>query len=108
MTQPLRVNTLPAADGRVLITLAGDVDVTTAPLFKAALDEVLSSGTDDVEIDFTDVTFMDSSGLGAVIHAHRAATGQGRTLSLGARSPVVDHLLDVSGVERAFSKPPAS
>lgn len=102
MNDVLRVNTLPATDGRVVIVLAGEVDLNSAPAFRAALDEALAAGVDDVEIDFTGVTFMDSSGLGAVIHAHRAASGLGRTLSLGARSPVVDRLLDVSGVERAL------
>ncbi|MBW8825702.1 MAG: STAS domain-containing protein [Acidobacteria bacterium] len=63
-------------NGRPVITLAGEVDMSTAPQFRRVLDDVLATH-DRVEIDLQKTTFMDSTGLAVLIGASRRV-GQNR------------------------------
>ncbi|MEU4205508.1 STAS domain-containing protein [Streptomyces sp. NPDC045470] len=67
---------------RALITLAGEIDLTTAPLVSASLRECLYGTMRTIDIDLTAVTFCDVSGLNAFLHAAAQATQTGRRLRL--------------------------
>jgi anti-sigma B factor antagonist len=72
-----------ASAGGSVVTVRGDVDATTAPELRACLLAVLERpGAADVEVDLTDVTFLDSAGLTALVVAHRAAERAGRVLRI--------------------------
>jgi anti-anti-sigma factor len=48
------------------------VDLKTARLFRAALDEAAQDGKSRLIVDMSEVPFMDSSGLAALIGAQKA------------------------------------
>ncbi|MGK5499973.1 STAS domain-containing protein, partial [Streptomyces sp. URMC 125] len=52
---------------RALITLAGEIDLTTTPLVRIAPAECLRDGIRAVDVDLTAVTFCDGSGLNAFL-----------------------------------------
>lgn len=81
--------------GVTRITVRGELDAMSAPDVHAAL-EAAREG--DVELDLAGVTFIDSSGLAAVIEAHMRLRPAGRRLVVVDRSRVVQRLLDLSGV----------
>jgi anti-anti-sigma factor len=68
----LRVDVLENAD-HALITAVGEIDVGTAPEVADAVSGALSAGHPHVLLDFSQVTFIDSAGLAALIKAHRQA-----------------------------------
>jgi anti-sigma B factor antagonist len=47
-----------------VISLAGEVDLYTAPEFKQQLLEVIGQGAANVIVDFSNTTFIDSTTLG--------------------------------------------
>ena len=47
--------------------------------------------------------FIDSSGVGAYVTAFRRARAQGTQLTVGLRSPLVQRVLELSGVEEALA-----
>jgi anti-sigma B factor antagonist len=59
-------------DGVVILRLAGEVDLSSAPLLAAKLEQLATEGTHDVVVDATRVTFMDSTGLHALVEGKRA------------------------------------
>ena len=68
----LRIDTLHL-DGHALLAVVGEIDLATAPSFGAAIHKgIQHSGK--VVLDFTGVTFMDSSGLNVLV----TAAGQDR------------------------------
>lgn len=69
----------------VVITVAGEVDSVTAPRLGRSLDGVLATAAGVVVVDLVRVTFLASTGLSALLDAHRA-TGPGSPLRV-----VVDH-----------------
>ncbi len=78
----------------------GDIDSANAPLLREILRQVLETGdAAHVEVTMRDVTFLDSSGLGMLVAAQRAATAKGRTLMLREAGPVVRMVLEVTHLD---------
>src|SRR5262249_849229 len=84
------------------VVLVGELDLGSVDGFTSAVDEVLGDPPDDVVLDWSGLTFIDSSGVGAYVQVFRRARSAGVRLTLGARSPVVDRVLQLSGVEQAL------
>jgi anti-anti-sigma factor len=84
--------------GRRILTLAGDVDLQTAGLLREQL--VAEAGsTRVVVIDLRDVVFMDSPGLGALIHCWRVLAHSGTDLIARAPQGDVLDLLVTTGTD---------
>jgi len=96
---------LERAQGHVVITVAGEVDLATAPELAAALDEV---GADDgpIVVDLTEVGFLDSSGLNVLLQA-RERLGGGTSVRLVATRPAILRVLAVTGLDEVFPVFPA-
>ena len=56
-----------------------------------------------VEMDLADVTFIDSSGLGALVAVHNYAKELGATLVLLRAGPVVSRFFELAGVRDYFN-----
>jgi anti-sigma B factor antagonist len=65
-------------DETQLVQIYGDVDLKTARSFRAALDEAAQDGKRRLIVDMSEVPFMDSSGLAALIGAQKAFKEQTR------------------------------
>jgi stage II sporulation protein AA (anti-sigma F factor antagonist) len=85
----------------VRLIAAGEIDVASAPILAAQLCAATDGGA-VVVVDLGDVTFMDSSGLNALVMAHHAAPGHVR---LGAVHPNVRRVLEIAGVIDIFAPP---
>jgi anti-anti-sigma factor len=99
----LRVATASPVGDRSVVRLEGELDLSTVPMFVAAIDDLLEAGLPVVELDMTDLTFIDSSGVGAYVAAYRRARLRGTQLSVGPRSALVGRVLQISGVEEALA-----
>jgi anti-sigma B factor antagonist len=66
---------------RVRVSVCGELDLSTAPKLADVLRHQVGLGH-DVLLDLSAVSFIDSSGLHAIISAARAAGSQGRELTL--------------------------
>lgn len=88
-----------ARDGVALrITLAGELDIATAPHVEAVLREPCEDGVDRRIVDLSGLTFMDSSGLRIILSAHAAARREGPPLTLVAGPPSVQRVFEITGV----------
>lgn len=54
------------------VRVAGDLDMAAAPRMRAVLGEMQGSGTSEVIIDLRGLTFLDSTGLSALLGAELA------------------------------------
>ena len=83
----------------VVVTPSGEIDRDTAAEFRAALEQaVAQAGRGPVAVELSRVTFMDSSGVGALLAAHRLADSAGATLRARNPTPTVRTVLDVTNV----------
>jgi anti-sigma B factor antagonist len=84
-------------DGRALIVVRGELDMATAPVFSAVLDDAIAASP-NVEINMEDVTFLDSGGLRVIAVA---AVGVQPDGSITIRNPsrAVTRALAVTGLD---------
>jgi anti-sigma B factor antagonist len=80
-----------------LITLTGEIDMTSAPLLRASLRQCLRDGIRSIRVDLTYVTFCDCSGLNAFLDAAQNTAAAGGTLRLHDPPAMLARLLDLTG-----------
>jgi anti-anti-sigma factor len=91
------------AGTRTVLVLDGDLDVHSAPLVQQAVAAALREGAGDVVLDLHDVSFVDSSGLGALIACHKRARRDSCRLVLRSPSHRVARLLAVTTLDRVLT-----
>lgn len=90
-------------DGKAVISLAGKLDINTSPdLRKAAFTLCTRRRCRKLAIDFTDVCFIDTSGLATLLEVLVAAKDQAIQLTLSGVGEKVRYLLDVNGLTEFF------
>ena len=77
--------TTEARDGVTLVTLGGELDIYTVAGFRQDLEEV-DPAARPLVIDLTDVTLLDSSGLGALVSLLNRARSARDSWSAASRS----------------------
>jgi anti-sigma B factor antagonist len=71
-----------------VVTLAGDIDLHTAPELRKELEELREgSGPQAVVLDLSEVSFLDSSALGALVTAQREFVAAGGGLRMACPQP---------------------
>ncbi|WP_282082262.1 STAS domain-containing protein [Streptomyces tendae] len=82
---------------RTLVTLAGEIDLESVPLLRAALERCSRDGVRHLHVDLTAVGFCDCSGLNAFLHASQQAALAGRSLRLHHPPALLARMLDLTG-----------
>jgi anti-anti-sigma factor len=86
-----------------LIKLSGRLDMnTSSDLRKAALALYTKGGIKHVTIDFTEVSFIDTSALATLLDIQMAAKEQSAQLTLSELNEKVQYLIDVNGLTGFF------
>ena len=80
--------------GRMVLVVRGHVDLTTAPELRREIERVAQPGQVLV-VDLNAVTFIDSPGLGTLIHCDRVRRERGGRLVLRNPSGPVRDLFEV-------------
>ena len=92
----------PTESGRRTLAVSGEVDIATVEEFLAEADACLGDGVHVCEIDLGAVTFIDSSGLGALVRIRNTGRERGKTVELTNVPGPVGRLLEVTGLAEAF------
>jgi anti-anti-sigma factor len=93
MTEHLSVE-MTCVDDLAVVVLAGQLDAASAPM----LEQELSKIGQHVIIDCASVTFIDSSGLTAILRQRMRLEMQGHRLRLRSPSPAVRQVLSLTGI----------
>ena len=81
--------------------LGGELDHCQATALRGELEDALKSpGITRLHVDMTDVTFMDSSGIGLLIGRYKTVTRLGGRMSAGGMTPEVERLFRMGGLHR--------
>ena len=87
----------------VHLHVVGEIDMSTVPTFNQAVASALDETPERVMIDLSEVEFMDSSGLNALVRARNAMDDRGGDLVISGMSDQVGRLFDLSGLTPAFT-----
>jgi anti-sigma B factor antagonist len=86
-------------DGSLVIVVAGELDVSTAPILQRELDRAAEEPSTTLRLDLSALRFMDSTGLQLVLSADSKSRATGRTLELVKGPQTVQRLFQVAGLE---------
>jgi anti-sigma B factor antagonist len=90
----------PIGDGAAtLLALAGELDLATVPALRGALQGALDQGATRLVIDLTAVTFVDSVGVGAILHGKRRLGPDGVLAVVIAPDTYARVIFDVVGAD---------
>ncbi len=96
---PLRLTTHPTADGGVRLAVAGEIDIATVdPLADAMSGIIRDRRPVRLDVDFAEVTFLDSSGVAALVAAWRAASADRIDFAVVNCGPNVLRVLEITGM----------
>ncbi|MFF4551120.1 ANTAR domain-containing protein [Streptomyces sp. NPDC001406] len=89
--------------GRLLVTIRGDLDISTEQAVQDALRDAVGQSRHGVDLDLSGTAFCDCSGLNCFLTARRRALAAGKTVTIRAASPLVQRLLSVTGTWPLFT-----
>lgn len=87
--------------GFSVLQVSGEIDVFSAPDFKASVEKALKQGQ-TIAIDLQNVTYMDSTGLSVLIFALKRTKSKEGECYLVSPHPNIRKLLKITGLEKAF------
>lgn len=89
-------------DRVAVVSVSGVVDMLTSPQLETAINGALEQGPAGVVIDFTDVEFLASAGMGVLVAAHDKA-GSDVEFSVVADGPATSRPLKLVGIAEIVS-----
>jgi anti-sigma B factor antagonist len=96
-SQPFELRIDEGAD-TTLISLAGELDLASAPHLGQAFETLREGGAGHVTIDLRDLTFLDSTGVRAFLEADLAGRNGQAGVSFIAGPRIVMKVLQLAGV----------
>jgi len=89
-------------DGGARISAIGELDLRTVPLLERALEAVDQLQPARLVLDFRELSFVDSTGVHAVLRAHIRATENGSVLVVVNSSESVRKVFELTRTEHVF------
>ena len=103
----MNINTTQA--GKVSkIQLAGRLEAATVPELKAEVQKLVSNNSSQIVLDMAGVTFVDSSGLGALVASLRTVNKVDGDIRIANLTPDVRSIFELTRMHRLFEIYPSS
>ncbi len=85
-----------------VVKLAGEVDMSWSQEVRAAVLDALKR-SNKVAVNLAAVTYIDSSGIAALVEGFQNARGRGQTFYLLETSPAVQAVLKLARLDKVFT-----
>lgn len=97
---PVQIESRPGIDGRALLHVSGELDISGADELRDA--GLTAAGESGLAMNLSEVSFIDSSGLAALIAINNSTCRRGQTFTLVAPSRSVRRVLEATGLDPVF------
>jgi len=93
--------TVKIKNDSLIVRLSGELDLVVAKEFRECVDKVLMDRpVRNLILDLSQVSFIDSSGLGALLGRYKLVQQKGGKMSIFGATPSVYRILELSGIMR--------
>lgn len=99
----MRITTGSDQPGQVVLAISGDLDLASADeLLRHAADALKRTDLQTLVLDLSEVTFIDSTGISALVAIRNNAASQTVTLVLRRPAPRVRRLIEITNLDTVF------
>jgi anti-sigma B factor antagonist len=98
-----KLATADLGNGISTVSVAGEVDLATAPELKEALTEVVNDGARGVLVDLSNATFIDSTTLGVLMSAVKRLRPAGGELAIACNDANIRKIFEITLLDRVFA-----
>ena len=84
------------------VTVQGEIDLLEAAQLREQLLKLVDTGSTSLIVDLTGVTFIGSTGIGALIAGHNRVREVGGTLTLRGPSRSVLRVMEITALDKVF------
>jgi anti-sigma B factor antagonist len=81
-----------------VMTVSGELDLVSAPRLRNAISSLRGEESDELILDLTHLSYIDSVGIGLLVASRRRLDAEGRTFSIRNPAPQVLRLLEITGL----------
>jgi anti-anti-sigma factor len=92
---------------RTRLAVTGEIDLANRESLISTALGALEDTTSLLEIELSDVTFCDSSGVSGLIAIHRIAANEGKRMVITNPQRQVERTLEIAGLLGLLTAPPA-
>ena len=89
--------------GRAVILVSGEVDIATAADLEDVLTAAVDEGSEEIVVDLSGVTFLDSMAMGVLVTAFIRQARRRHRLVLASPSQRVRRTLELAGLLKVFN-----
>ncbi|GIJ47978.1 hypothetical protein Val02_48640 [Virgisporangium aliadipatigenens] len=82
----------------ITVCVSGDIDLRTAAQLEDAFAGQTGGSAATVVVDLTEVEFVDSAGINALLKGQRGAQSHGQAFRISGTRPLVRQVLEMTGV----------
>lgn len=91
-----------AAEGVTIFRLKGEIDLQASPALRALLQAQSKKHVPVLLLDFSEVVYIDSSGLATLVEYYQQSRSHGGRIALAALSPRVRSIFDLVRLNEIF------
>ncbi len=89
-----------SSDQEATLSLSGELDLAEAPKLLDAFDELFAAGIYRLTVDCKELTFLDSTGIRALVGAHKVVLDKAGDLRLTGPCEQVTKALHITGLDQ--------
>ncbi|MDD2999932.1 MAG: anti-sigma factor antagonist [Erysipelotrichia bacterium] len=98
----IKIDVRPKANNITLIVLRGEIGTETVNQFKDKLDQIIADGKIRLVMDFQEINYLNSMGLGVVAATLKKVKKSKGDLKLINLSPAVQELFEMTRLTKVF------
>jgi anti-sigma B factor antagonist len=99
---PAPPNTTPVQSRSKVVPLKGEIDLHVSPTVTTALNDVIDKKPERLVVDLSEVSYIDSAGLAALIQAMQKVEGYGGKFMLSGLQETVRSIFEISRLDQVF------
>lgn len=93
---------IESKNGLTVCRIEGEIDINSSPDIKKAFDKLISKKEPKMIINFSKVTYVDSSGLATLVEVLKNMRTYGGRMRLANLSPKIKSLFEITKLDKLF------
>lgn len=99
----MRIRTERVDEQIAVCSASGELDAYTAPDLRDSLDEMLAEGDAWIVVDLTELTYLDSTGLGILVGTAKKCRQASGDLAVACARPNLLRIFQISGTQEILN-----